>query len=148
MLQEVMEFFKWIRSKFSYPDMFRHMVAILRGSWVPDKLLKQCSVLWACADYVRTITRPMWPVVVECPRHSTTGHTPITQNIAWVAYQALTTPWEWQPYAETCRGRKIWNVLINNPPLPGAFFGLFTNVIFKSFPSGISTLLHVAHHIR
>jgi hypothetical protein len=34
-----------------YPDMFRHMVAILRGSWVPDKLLKQRSVLWACADY-------------------------------------------------------------------------------------------------
>jgi hypothetical protein len=40
-------------------------------------------------------------------------HTPITQNIAWVAYQALTTPLGWQPYAETCRGRKIWNVLIN-----------------------------------
>jgi hypothetical protein len=33
-----------------YPDMFRHMAAILRGSWVPDKLLKQCSVIWACAD--------------------------------------------------------------------------------------------------
>jgi hypothetical protein len=39
-------------------------------------------------------------------------HMPITQNIAWVAYQALTTPWGLQPYAETCRGRKIWNVLI------------------------------------
>jgi hypothetical protein len=34
-----------------YPDMFRHMITILRGSWVLDKLLKQCSVLWACADY-------------------------------------------------------------------------------------------------
>jgi hypothetical protein len=34
-----------------YPDMFRHVVDILSGSWVPDKLLKQCSVLWACADY-------------------------------------------------------------------------------------------------
>jgi hypothetical protein len=43
-----------------YPDMFRHMVAILRGSRVPDKLLKQCSVLWACAD----CDRPVWPVVV------------------------------------------------------------------------------------
>jgi hypothetical protein len=38
-------------------------------------------------------------------------HMPITQNIAWVAYHALTNPWGWQPYAETCRGRKIWNVL-------------------------------------
>jgi hypothetical protein len=34
-----------------YPDTFRHMLAILKGSWVPDKLLKQCSVSWACADY-------------------------------------------------------------------------------------------------
>jgi hypothetical protein len=34
-----------------YPDMFRHMVAILRGSWVPYKLPKWCSVQWACADY-------------------------------------------------------------------------------------------------
>jgi hypothetical protein len=66
-----------------YPDMFRHMVAILRGSWVPYKLLKQCSVLWVCADSdpsrvaycrstttvlcygcVQTMTRPVWPVVV------------------------------------------------------------------------------------
>jgi hypothetical protein len=34
-------------------------------------------------------------------------HMPITQNIAWVAYQALTTPWGWQPYVEICRGRKF-----------------------------------------
>jgi hypothetical protein len=34
-------------------------------------------------------------------------HRPITQNIAWVAYQALTTHWGWQPYAETCRGKKF-----------------------------------------
>jgi hypothetical protein len=27
-----------------YPDVFRHMVAILRGSWVPYKLLKWCCV--------------------------------------------------------------------------------------------------------
>jgi hypothetical protein len=31
--------------------MFRHMVAIFRSSLVPDNLLKQCSVLWVCADY-------------------------------------------------------------------------------------------------
>jgi hypothetical protein len=43
-----------------YPDMFGHMVAILRGSWVPDKLLKQCS----CYGRVRIMTRPVWPVVV------------------------------------------------------------------------------------
>jgi hypothetical protein len=42
--------FLLIRYKFFYPDMFQHIVAILRGSWVPDKLLKQCSVLWVCAD--------------------------------------------------------------------------------------------------
>jgi hypothetical protein len=48
MLKEVVDFLL-IRSKFS-PDMFRHMVAILRGSWVPYKLPKRCSVLWMCAD--------------------------------------------------------------------------------------------------
>jgi hypothetical protein len=32
--------------------------------------------------------------------------------VAWVAYQALTTPWGWQLYTQTCRGRKKWNVLI------------------------------------
>jgi hypothetical protein len=58
--------------------MFRHMVAILRGSWVPDKLLKQCSVLWECGDYDPSHA-VSWPHV--------TGHSPrtsITQNIAWV----------------------------------------------------------------
>jgi hypothetical protein len=34
-------------------------------------------------------------------------HTPITQNTVWVAYQALTTSWGWQPHAETCRGRNF-----------------------------------------
>jgi hypothetical protein len=32
-------------------------------------------------------------------------------DIAGVAYKAPTTPWRWQPLAETCRG-KIWNTLI------------------------------------
>jgi hypothetical protein len=39
MLKEVADFIVLIRSKF-YPDMFRHMVAILRGPWVPYKVLK------------------------------------------------------------------------------------------------------------
>jgi hypothetical protein len=47
-----------------YSDMFRHMITILRGSWVPDKLLKQCSVLWACADY-----DPSCVVSCRLPRH-------------------------------------------------------------------------------
>jgi hypothetical protein len=61
----------------------------------------------ACADYDQSR-------VASCRPHGTghSPHTPITQNIAWVAYQALTTPWEWQPYAKTFRSRKIWNVLI------------------------------------
>jgi hypothetical protein len=40
MLKEVVDFLL-ICSKFFYPDML----------CVPDKLLKQCSVLWACADH-------------------------------------------------------------------------------------------------
>jgi hypothetical protein len=75
-LKEVVDFLL-TRSKF-YPDVFRHMVAILRGSWVPYKLPRQCSVLWACADYdpYTPITQNwphvyglwsvhVWPVVVE-----------------------------------------------------------------------------------
>jgi hypothetical protein len=58
--QEVVDFLL-MRSKF-YPDMFRHIVAILRGSWVPSKLPKRCSVFWR----VRIMTRSVWPVVVEC----------------------------------------------------------------------------------
>jgi hypothetical protein len=32
-------------------------------------------------------------------------------SIVWIAYKTLTTPWRWQPFAETCR-RRIWNVFI------------------------------------
>jgi hypothetical protein len=61
---------------------------------------------------------------LQGPGHN--PHTPITQNTTWVAYKALTTPWGWQSYAETCRGR-IWKVLIiKHPLLPTAFVGLFT----------------------
>jgi hypothetical protein len=34
------------------------------------------------------------------------------KNITWVGYKEITTPWGWHSYAETCRGRKIWNILI------------------------------------
>jgi hypothetical protein len=72
--QESSGFFLLIRSKF-YPDMFRHMVVNLRGSWVPYKLPKRCSVLWVCADCD-------WSCVTSCCgmcpsvtwTHSTTGH--------------------------------------------------------------------------
>jgi hypothetical protein len=80
--------FLLIRSEFFYPDMFRHMVAILRG----------LGCLISCSSNVLGTG------------HS--PHTPITQNIAWVAYQTLTTPWGWKPYAETFRSGNIRNVLI------------------------------------
>jgi hypothetical protein len=62
MLKEVVDVLL-IRSKFSTPKCFRQMFAILRGTWVPDKLrvLKQCSVLLR----VRIMTRSVWPVVVD-----------------------------------------------------------------------------------
>jgi hypothetical protein len=33
-----------------YPNMFRQVIAIIRGLWFPQKLLKQ-SVLWMYTDY-------------------------------------------------------------------------------------------------
>jgi hypothetical protein len=73
--------------------MFRHMVAILTGSWVPDKLLEQCSVLWACADYDPSCVASCRAV---CP-HSTTGYT------GWVIIRN---------HMPKHVGVKIWNVLI------------------------------------
>jgi hypothetical protein len=82
-----------------YPEMLRHTVANLRESWVPYKLPKRCSMLWAYADYESSRVASCG----MCPHVDT--HTPMTQNTAWIAYRTLTTPWGWQPYAETCRGR-------------------------------------------
>jgi hypothetical protein len=60
MLKEVVDVLL-IRCNFLYPDMFRHMVAILRRSWMPDKRLKQCSVLWVCTDYDPSrVARASW----------------------------------------------------------------------------------------
>jgi hypothetical protein len=85
--------------------MFRQIVAILWESWMPYKLLEKCSVLGAFADY-DPFSVTNWP-------HGTghNPHTPITHNIAWVAYKALVNPRGWQLFAKTCQGRN-WNVLI------------------------------------
>jgi hypothetical protein len=97
--------------------MFRHSCAIFRelfmSSWVTWKQKRLCRL--SC-----TVN-----VVGTGHQHSQWNHdswqqwkdhnlyTPTTQSIAWVAYTASTTPWRWQPFAETCRGR-IWNALIKS----------------------------------
>jgi hypothetical protein len=93
--------FVLMRSKF-YPDMFRQMFVIFRGSYVPYKPLKQCSVF----GRIRIMIRPVWPAVVERQLDNAQTH-----SIACVAYKAPTTPWRWQPFVETRRDR-IWNALI------------------------------------
>jgi hypothetical protein len=77
--------FLLIRSNFFYPDMFRHMVAILRGSWVPDKLLKQCAVLWACADYDPSH-------VASCRGHSIFIYFVVHLPISWNQPTTTTAP--------------------------------------------------------
>jgi hypothetical protein len=52
------------------------------------------------------MTRPVWPGRVIIRIRPNTEH-------CWVAYKAPTTPWIWQPFAETCRGR-MWNALIKS----------------------------------
>jgi hypothetical protein len=88
--------------------------------------------------------RTIWPIPYGHTGHS--PHTPITQNIAWVAYQALTTPCGWQPYAKTCQSRKIWKVLINNPLLPWAFVGLLQMVIKILFSPTVSRKWAYPHY--
>jgi hypothetical protein len=70
MLKEVVDF-SLMRSKF-YPDMFRQMVATFRRSYVPYKLLKQCSVF----GRIRIMIRPVWPAVVACIQVYTGGSVP------------------------------------------------------------------------
>jgi hypothetical protein len=86
MLKEVVDFSTHTFKIFFYPDMFRYMFAILRASWVPGKILKYGSVLLACAGYD--------------PSH-------VAKLATLILYQALTTPWGWQPCAQTCLGRNI-----------------------------------------
>jgi hypothetical protein len=57
--------------------------------------------------------------VKELVDSTTSGHTGRTitcirpqHRHCWVAYKAPTTPWRWQQFGETCRGKKIWNTLI------------------------------------
>jgi hypothetical protein len=59
---------------------------------------------------------PHWTVIIRI--HPNTEH-------CWVAHTAPTTPWRWQLFAETCRGR-IWNALIQPPLLPWASVGHIT----------------------
>jgi hypothetical protein len=102
------------------------------GIWLPSSgghaSLTCYSSNVLCYGRVWIMTRPVWSVVVEWShRTGHSPHTPLTQKIAWVAYQTLTTPWRWQPCAETCRGRKNSNVLIKHPLLHWPFVGIFTN---------------------
>jgi hypothetical protein len=85
--------------------------------WLNEQLVvpfvKTPKILKEVVDFLligsKFSTRPVWPVVVDIWPHGTghNPHPPITQTIAWVVYQALTTPWGWQTYAETWGGRKF-----------------------------------------
>jgi hypothetical protein len=75
-----------------YPNMFQQVIAIIRGSWFPQKLLEQ-SVLWMYSymDY-----DPFRVVSCQVPRQLTiwTGRNPYTSTIqtARVASEETTTP--------------------------------------------------------
>jgi hypothetical protein len=88
-------------------------------------LLQNCPVYLVVYNFGHLICTPrnklkMYAIILNQYSHTSTlsffsgcgscTHS-TTQNTTWVAYKALTTPWGWQPYAETCRGR-IWNILI------------------------------------
>jgi hypothetical protein len=86
------------------------------------------------------------------PLHSTTtGHRgrvitrkrPYTNHCS-VAYKAPTTPWRWQPFAETCRGR-IWNVLIK---IHYVLVGHFTTIDFLLFIYEHYSKRRGAHSLR
>jgi hypothetical protein len=71
------------------------------GIWSPFSADRECLISYSsnvpCYEHVQIMMG-----------HN--PHTPITQNIIWIAYQALTTPWGWQPYAETRRGRSLEHI--------------------------------------
>jgi hypothetical protein len=61
MLKEVVDVLL-IRSKFSTPTCF--------GMWLPSSGSRECLISYSsnvlCYGRVRIMTRPVWPVVVEC----------------------------------------------------------------------------------
>jgi hypothetical protein len=82
-------FFLLIRSIF-YPDMFRHMVAILTMS--------ECLITYSsnvlCYGRVRIMTRPVWPVVERQLATLDGTYSVYAQNTdtAWVALRHLRPP--------------------------------------------------------
>jgi hypothetical protein len=90
-----------MHSKF-YPNMFQQFIAIIRGSSLPQKLLRQ--YLYCVCMY--------------------TGYDLYSGQIAWAAFEVNTAPWWWQWIAETCWG-KIWNAFIRL--LPWRIVWLFHN---------------------
>jgi hypothetical protein len=114
--------------------MFRHMVSILRGLWVPDKLFKQFSVFWACADYVWIMCGLWYIPCGQCWFHNNWPHGRVTVLTRPKHRKSLSSlsgthdPLRMAIIRRYMSGlKKIWNVLITNPLLPGAFVGLFSN---------------------
>jgi hypothetical protein len=66
---------------------------------VSDKLLKQCSVLWACADYD--------PSIVASFRGTTTGH---TDNIKMDVQEVGGGHGDWM---ESAQDRDGWRALVS-----------------------------------
>jgi hypothetical protein len=99
-----------------YPNMLQQVIAIIRGPWFPQKLLK-LSVLWMCMDCGPS--RQLWM-----------GRNPYTSTIqtAWVVSEKTTTPWWWQWPAETCWG-KSRNALIKSCYFLDAFVGCFITIL-------------------
>jgi hypothetical protein len=69
-------------------------------------------MLWAYTDYDNVYDCIYIPRQLATLDGSQSVHAR-NIDIAWVAYQSPTTPWRWQPLAETWRG-KIWNALIKS----------------------------------
>jgi hypothetical protein len=116
MHKEVVDFLL-ICSKF-YPTCF--------GIWLSSSGVSECLVPWAIVGFfykryykiLGSTLRIILPqqaklLKIYTPNISYSRPTQLydLRNTTLVAYKVLTTPWGWQPYAETCRGR-VWNVLI------------------------------------
>jgi hypothetical protein len=107
LLMSLIEQLLWLNKMFSYPST---ETFISKKKFVDYLCLivNTKSLLLIVSEYSMSVIK----------RPTTTDHTgPVTIRTrpntehCWLAYKAPTTPWRWQPFAETCRGR-IWNVLI------------------------------------
>jgi hypothetical protein len=110
--------------------VFQQVIAIIRGSYLPQKLHKQ----YLCCGCMWVTVRPVWSVVEGCDQECTVGSVlAVTYihntDIDWAASEVNTTPWWWQWIAESWWGKKTLEYINKSYYYLDAVVGYFKRYI-------------------